>query len=298
MIGKEINDGYLHISRRIEEYLRGIKYIKVLNLEAYCFDNLTTKVSQILINYKKKALLQNLSELIVTPILILGILVFLFYSSVVLMMPFATIMVYLLVATRITPLLPILYQHVAVIKSHGSSFIELQSIIKDRESVIFKNHSLHDLMSICLNNITMRYGERTILEHINYSFVKGNKYALIGESGSGKSTLVDLCLKLMTPSLGDVTYFQDNNKELDGFLNTFYLTQNPVIIEGTVRDNLYFGRVNESIQDIDLWDALSRVGLESTFKQRDGLETWIEHDAKNISVGQKQRLAHSTSIFV
>ena len=45
---------------------------------------------------------------------------------------------------------------------------------------------------INFNNVTIRYGERTILKDLNWVVLKGEHWALSGQNGSGKSTLLSL----------------------------------------------------------------------------------------------------------
>ena len=47
---------------------------------------------------------------------------------------------------------------------------------------------------IVLKNISFEYGEKKILNNVNYNFESGKIYGLKGESGSGKTTLIDLIL--------------------------------------------------------------------------------------------------------
>ena len=57
---------------------------------------------------------------------------------------------------------------------------------------------------IVLKNISFEYGEKKILNNVNYNFESGKIYGLKGESGSGKTTLIDLILGLLKPSSGQI----------------------------------------------------------------------------------------------
>ena len=45
---------------------------------------------------------------------------------------------------------------------------------------------------IQLNNVTLKFGKRTLFEDVNIKFTPGNCYGLIGANGAGKSTFLKL----------------------------------------------------------------------------------------------------------
>lgn len=69
-------------------------------------------------------------------------------------------------------------------------------------------------MEITLKNIGRRFNRDWIFRNVNYSFLKGNSYAILGRNGSGKSTLLQLIAGSLTPSEGTVDIFL-NGKPCD-----------------------------------------------------------------------------------
>lgn len=57
-----------------------------------------------------------------------------------------------------------------------------------------------------VKNVTMRYGDRTILENVSFTVNKGEILVLIGGSGSGKSTILRVMSGLAEPTEGEVLY--------------------------------------------------------------------------------------------
>ena len=57
---------------------------------------------------------------------------------------------------------------------------------------------------IKLENITLKYGENTIIENASYEFKDGLKYGIVGASGIGKTTLLRLILGLVSANSGTV----------------------------------------------------------------------------------------------
>jgi len=61
-----------------------------------------------------------------------------------------------------------------------------------------------------LTNIGRRFNREWIFREVNYSFVKGESYAVLGPNGSGKSTLLQVLNGSLTPSAGSIIYFKDD----------------------------------------------------------------------------------------
>ncbi|ENH97942.1 ABC transporter-like protein [Gracilibacillus halophilus YIM-C55.5] len=110
---------------------------------------------------------------------------------------------------------------------------------------------------------------------------------LFGESGSGKSTLLRLLNHMITPDEGDVLYQGDDIEKIDPVQlrrNVVMLGQDPVMFEGTVKDNLLIGvRLAEK-------DEPRSSTLKSMLTDLQ-LHKSLDDDASKLSGGEKQRVA-------
>jgi len=61
-------------------------------------------------------------------------------------------------------------------------------------------------MTISLANVGRRFNQEWIFRNIDYSFLPGEKYAVLGPNGSGKSTLLSVLLGNLSPSEGTISY--------------------------------------------------------------------------------------------
>ena len=59
-------------------------------------------------------------------------------------------------------------------------------------------------MELIVNNLSKRFGEKLILDHLSFSMQSGDFMALVGSSGSGKSTILRLIAGLDQPSSGSI----------------------------------------------------------------------------------------------
>ena len=138
-----------------------------------------------------------------------------------------------------------------------------------------------------------------MLSNLNCTFEPGRVHAIVGPSGSGKSTLVNTILGLHPAISGSIKV---GNSETESsalrdavpvkawLANIGYLSQQPFLFNGTVKDNLTMrvpnmtvdeDEVNRLIDRLDLTDCLGETPLE--FELLEG--------GNNLSGGQQQRLA-------
>lgn len=120
----------------------------------------------------------------------------------------------------------------------------------------------------------------------------GEVTAIVGKSGCGKSTFA----KVLSGSLkGYEGSIKINGIEIntiddhDRMLRIAYIDSDPYIFRGSVRENLQMAR-HETTDD-DMVKVLRRVSLWEDLIDQNGLDTYLTEEGKNISAGQRQRLA-------
>lgn len=127
------------------------------------------------------------------------------------------------------------------------------------------------------------YGERKICFPKKMVFERGKHYAVEGESGSGKSTLVKAILSEIPLSSGNVFFDDRRLSERQVFSQAAYASQETFLLTDTVKNNVdLLGEL--SLEEVD--EMLRYVGLTSI-----SANDMIEDNGKNLSGGEKQRLA-------
>lgn len=149
--------------------------------------------------------------------------------------------------------------------------------------------------SIELENITHSYTENgpNILHDFSLKIPGGKKIAIVGPSGGGKSTLIKLLSGYFLPSSGRVLVDgQDLAKvaRKSYFANIGYLTQDPSVFDGSIRENLV-SAAGKSCSEEEIQKVLSLTHCEFVWDLPEGLETEIGERGIRLSGGQKQRLA-------
>lgn len=75
------------------------------------------------------------------------------------------------------------------VEADAASFGELQQRIMD---LPYENTNFTSDEVVRLNKVSIRYDDRTILKELDWTVMRGQKWALSGENGAGKSTLLSL----------------------------------------------------------------------------------------------------------
>lgn len=137
------------------------------------------------------------------------------------------------------------------------------------------------------------YGEgETALADLDLEIAPGEMVGIVGPSGSGKSTLVQLLLRLRDPSTG--RYLLDGEPaagfDLDAwFAHVALVPQDPLLVDGTVAENIRFFRDDLSDDDVERAARLAHVHDE-ILAFPNGYDTRLEGLSSSISGGQAQRL--------
>jgi ABC-type multidrug transport system fused ATPase/permease subunit len=146
--------------------------------------------------------------------------------------------------------------------------------------------------SIRLHDVTVRHGDLVALHNVGLTIPAGACVALVGGSGAGKSTLVDAILGLVPLGGGSI---EINNHALAtlplGELRrrVGYMTQEAVLFQGTVRENVLWGRGDDS-DHIALEALQMAAAVDLVQRLPAGLDTVIGNRGSSLSGGERQRL--------
>ena len=163
------------------------------------------------------------------------------------------------------------------------------------------NTELVAAVHLHVNQATLAYEalEDPIFEQFNHSFSHGKIHAVIGPSGSGKSTLISALLGLHKPEQGAIEIQLNGNETItlgndldlhDWILHVGYLSQQPFLFQGTVRDNLTL-RVPGTALDEELVSSLIQKLKLDDCLGKNPLGFGLHEGGNNLSGGQQQRLA-------
>lgn len=154
------------------------------------------------------------------------------------------------------------------------------------------------IRDIHVDNVTLRFGDKTALQGLNLRIAPGQNIALVGQSGGGKSSLVNLLLRFYDPDEGSIYL---NGRNLKDYTQSSLrsqiasVSQRVYIFQDTLAANVAYGcaideqRVKEALEMAD--------ALEFAQSLPDGIHTMMQEFGSNLSGGQRQRIAIARAIY-
>lgn len=131
-----------------------------------------------------------------------------------------------------------------------------------------------------------------MLAGVNLCLEKGKKYLVVGPSGGGKSTFLKLLRKYFSPTRGQILLdgmeLKDVKKD-SYFAAIANVEQSVFLFEDTIRNNI---TLFKHYPEEEITRAVERGGLtDFVARLPEGLDTMIYDNGKNISGGEKSRIA-------
>ncbi len=141
-------------------------------------------------------------------------------------------------------------------------------------------------------------GEK-VLEDFNLSIRAGEKIAIVGETGSGKSTIVNLICRFYEPQQGSIKIDGIDYRErpllwLQSHIG--YVLQTPHLFSGTIRDNIRYGSL-EATEDEIIRAATLVNAHDFICKLENGYDSEVGEGGAGLSSGQKQLISFARAII-
>jgi subfamily B ATP-binding cassette protein MsbA len=172
--------------------------------------------------------------------------------------------------------------------------LDAQSEIQDPPNPLPMKTGPHIIQ---FDNVHFSYGKNPVLKGIDLSVTHGQVVALVGMSGGGKTTLVNLIPRLFDVSTGLIRIDDvdiRNYAVADLRREIAVVTQDPILFNETVRDNIAYGNLKASETEII---AAARAAYEFIRRFPDGYDTAIGELGNKLSGGEKQRICIARALL-
>lgn len=188
------------------------------------------------------------------------------------------------------------------------SLLREEPAIKDSEEVLNKYGDIFNQKKelwpsikgkVEFKNVSFHYNpDEPVLTDFNLSVEPGQTIALVGETGSGKSTIVNLFCRFYEPVKGEILIDGYNYKDMPlNWIhdNLGYVLQAPHLFSGTIRDNVRYGKLDATDEEIE--EACRLVNAHSFITEmKDGYDTQVGEGGNLLSTGQKQLVSFARAI--
>jgi ATP-binding cassette subfamily B protein len=169
--------------------------------------------------------------------------------------------------------------------------------VNDREDA----YEMPDIKGdVTFENVTFAYDEsQNVLENLSFSVKHGESIALVGPTGAGKTTIVNLISRFYDTTGGRVLI--DGNDVSKVTLKSLrsqmgIMLQDSVIFSGTVEDNIRYGKLDATKEEIER--AVKTVRADSFIESMpEGLKSPIIERGASLSQGQRQLIAFARTLI-
>lgn len=153
---------------------------------------------------------------------------------------------------------------------------------------------------IDLDGVSFRYGDGPeVIHDVDLHVDAGTTLAIVGPTGAGKSTLINLVARFYDPVEGAVRVDGRDLRDITANSlrrNLGVVLQEPFLFSGSIADNIRYGRLDASDEDVRHAAGLSRA-LAFIEELSDGLDTAAGERGALLSTGQRQLIAFARAIL-
>eukprot|EP00750_Incisomonas_marina_P030304 INCI7452.2.p1 GENE.INCI7452.2~~INCI7452.2.p1 ORF type:complete len:592 (+),score=114.26 INCI7452.2:139-1914(+) len=179
----------------------------------------------------------------------------------------------------------------------------LFALLESKKAAVAETESKGALSGdIVFENVNFHYASRSdvaVLSNFNLTIEQGKTTVLVGPSGSGKSTAAALLTRLYEPRTGRITW---GGRDVSTIPHSAIrraiavVEQNPVLFDGTLRENIMYGNLNAAPED--MLQAAVQANIDSFIKELpDGYDTLVGAGGARLSAGQRQRVVIARAIL-
>jgi len=291
----------------LQETFTGSKIIKIFNLQAFEKQRFREKTGRLFWLEMKKVMVKALSSPVMEFLGGLGIAFIIWFGGLRVINGTSTPGVFFSFLTAVMMLydpvkriskLNNTIQEGAAAASRIFDVLEAEQAIQEKpDPVVLKGRTLE----VAFEDVWFSYGpdEGPALKNISLTAAPGEVLALVGMSGGGKTSLVNLIPRLYDVTAGRVTVGGKDVRDLSIASlrdHISIVTQEPILFNETVRDNIRYGRM-------DATDAQIEAAAESAYAHdfitgfARGYDTLIGELGSRLSGGEKQRICIARALI-
>ncbi|MGT2636602.1 ABC transporter ATP-binding protein [Streptococcus ratti] len=189
-----------------------------------------------------------------------------------------------------------------VLQSAKSSLERIFEVLDEENEISQPSEKLeHDLTGqVSFRDVSFQYTpDKPLIRHFNLDVKPGETVAIVGPTGAGKTTLINLLMRFYDVTQGAIEVDGHDIRHLSrqDYRQQFGMVlQDAWLYEGTIKENLRFGNLNAS--DDDIVEAAKAANVDHFIRTLPGgYNMEINQESNNISLGQKQLLTIARALL-
>lgn len=151
---------------------------------------------------------------------------------------------------------------------------------------------------VSMKDISFKYEQKLILNHIDFSIPRGSFMGLVGPNGGGKTTLIKLILGLMRPDTGHIQLFNQPIRQFRNWNRIGFVSQ---------KSNAFNSGFPATVYEVVSMGLTSKIGYGKFIKRKHkdkifhaleqvGMDAYAKENIGNLSGGQQQRVFIARSL--
>ena len=293
---RKINRLNRSISTKIMEGLNGYKALKVMGLESSWIQKLSADISRMKTEQVRNIVVIAIPTNFRQPVFIVLIGLGIYLSLKADLVSIASLVPLTLLCLRSALSIgsvQSLYHKVKSVEPYYESLSSSLSKVKQRKEIMNGKCKAAFNDSITLDNVTLAYGDKLVLDKLSMSIKKDSFTVLLGPSGVGKTTITDLLTGLTVPDSGSMRIDELELETVDikdwrGKIG--YVPQELILFHDSVLNNVTVGASKYNVDDVE--EALiAACAWEFVSELPNGINSIIGEQGLRLSGGQRQRLS-------
>jgi ABC-type transport system involved in cytochrome bd biosynthesis fused ATPase/permease subunit len=310
-LGEKQGKLQIRSAERINEAVNAYRELLVRNRRGFYAQQIGDLRHELADGRATLGFMSNLSKYVLEITLVLGSLLlasYQFYTSSA-FRAIATITIFVAASTRIIPAILRLQQGLLGMKS---AFAEAKPTVSLIEELIHIQPEVSQVQSLTRDhygfcpevratNISFSYDtNHRVLKGVDLYVGSGEFVAIVGGSGAGKTTLVDVLLGALDYDAGQIEISGTSPKlafsSWPGAVS--YVSQDCMVINGTIKENLGLGYLASEIEDAYCWESLRFARLDDFVRSLPlQLNSYVGDRGTSLSGGQRQRLGIARALI-
>jgi ABC-type multidrug transport system fused ATPase/permease subunit len=305
--GRSYTENLMDSSNLLTIASSSFKEILVMNKKDYFVDKFRNSDSLKSLATAKALWIQQVPKYIFEIALAIGIFLLSFFLLIESVNNISVLMIFIVASGRLVPAIFRIQSGILGINVAYSSAlvaVNFADELQVRDDCVARNlqDQLINAPGIEIDSLFYKFPDSNsfLLQNITIDIDAGEIVAFVGQSGSGKTTLVDLILNIYRPSKGRIVVRDGLNDITAGKINGIgYVPQHPLILKGSIVENIAFGINNEDVDLHALNYAISHANLDGLIKKLpDGVDTELSNLGGILSGGEKQRIALARALYL
>lgn len=189
-----------------------------------------------------------------------------------------------------------------VLQSSKSSLERIFTVLDETEDLSKENVSLTVPLTgqVSFNQVDFSYNDsKPLIKDFSLDVEPGEMIAIVGPTGAGKTTLINLLMRFYDVKSGSITVDGMDIREISrqAYRQQFGMVlQDAWLFEGTIQENLQFG--NLSATEDDIIQAAETANVDHFISTLPGgYQMMMNQESSNISLGQKQLLTIARALL-